>query len=210
VTKFIEIVKALDFSDSLFFPREINQYTVGPVKKVDPYLLHGVISQILVPENSNLFSRRVNNALSKGETVQIDEVSMNPLLLDLIKEDMLTIGNELKRENEVSLAKNCETAGRFDDAAGIYDGWNMFEEAGNARAKARTTNVKVMNIQVDVSALLRQVRDEGIVAIYKCPRCGGNLKIGKTTTSENLRICDHCGSEIDTMELADFLKTLLS
>jgi DNA-directed RNA polymerase subunit RPC12/RpoP len=63
---------------------------------------------------------------------------------------------------------------------------------------------------VDLNSLLKQIAEQGIVAVYRCPHCGGKLKIGKETSETNLRICEHCGSEIETMDLADFLKTALS
>lgn len=63
---------------------------------------------------------------------------------------------------------------------------------------------------MDLNTLLKQVRDGGIVVIYRCPSCGGKLKVGKDTSVESLKVCEHCGSEIETIELADFLKTALS
>jgi len=101
-------------------------------------------------------------------------------------------------------------AGRFEDAAQFYEKRGMYEEAGRIRAKGREILVKDMNIKVDLNALLKQISEGGIVAVYRCPNCGGKLKIGKETTVASLRTCEHCGSEIQTVDLADFLKTVLS
>jgi hypothetical protein len=43
-----------------------------------------------------------------------------------------------------------------------------------------------------------------------CPSCGGKLKINKNTTVDSLKICEHCNSEIESMDLAGFLKTVLT
>ena len=101
-------------------------------------------------------------------------------------------------------------AGRFEDAAQFYEKRGLHEEAGKIRAKAREIVVKNTNVNVDLNTLLRQIAEEGIVAVYRCPHCGGKLKVGKETTSANLRVCEHCGSEIETMDLVDFLKTALT
>ena len=66
------------------------------------------------------------------------------------------------------------------------------------------------NISIDLNKLLLQVKDGGIVAVYRCPHCGASLKVGKNTQVEQLATCEHCGSKIDTMDIADFLKTVLS
>ena len=36
-----------------------------------------------------------------------------------------------------------------------------------------------------------------------------HLKIGPKTTEISIRTCESCGEEIDTMELAEFIKTVL-
>jgi DNA-directed RNA polymerase subunit RPC12/RpoP len=70
--------------------------------------------------------------------------------------------------------------------------------------------VKQTVVSVDLNSLLQQIRDGGIVALYRCPRCGGNLKIDKETTIESLKVCPYCGSNIKAMDLAEFLRTALS
>ncbi|MCJ7423499.1 phage terminase large subunit family protein [Candidatus Bathyarchaeota archaeon] len=70
--------------------------------------------------------------------------------------------------------------------------------------------MKTTNVSVNLNALLQQVKDGGIVAVYRCPHCGGPLKVGKDTNVESLRTCEHCGSEIEAVDLADFLRSALS
>jgi DNA-directed RNA polymerase subunit RPC12/RpoP len=70
--------------------------------------------------------------------------------------------------------------------------------------------VKRMDISVDLNRLIRQVKDGGIVVVYRCPHCGGKLKVGRDATVESLKVCEYCGTEIEAMELADFLRTALS
>ena len=48
-----------------------------------------------------------------------------------------------------------------------------------------------------------------MVAVYRCPHCGGKLKLGKDSSVESLRICEHYGSEVETMDLVDLLEKAL-
>jgi DNA-directed RNA polymerase subunit RPC12/RpoP len=73
-----------------------------------------------------------------------------------------------------------------------------------------TVRQEVVLRTLDLNELIRQVREEGIVVVYRCPNCGGKLKISKDTNVEALKVCEHCGSEIETVDLADSLRTALS
>ena len=112
----------------------------------------------------------------------------------------------LDRSIAVERAQKAELAGNHEAAAMIYEKMDMYEEAGIARAKSKEALVKI----IDLNKLLQQAKDGGIVVAYRCPHCGGNLRIGKDTSSESLKICEHCGSEIKTIDLLDFLRTALS
>jgi DNA-directed RNA polymerase subunit RPC12/RpoP len=116
-------------------------------------------------------------------------------------------------------AMNLEHVGRFEEAAHCYETLaghhnqvqqrpQFLDRARQAREKAKTVRVK--QTVVDINKLLEQVRDGGIVAVYRCPHCGGKVKIGKDASVESLKVCEHCGSEIEAMELADFIRTALS
>ena len=50
-------------------------------------------------------------------------------------------------------------------------------------------------------------RVEGREVVQRTVR---KLKIGKGTSVESLKVCKYCSSEIEAMELADFLRTALS
>jgi DNA-directed RNA polymerase subunit RPC12/RpoP len=85
----------------------------------------------------------------------------------------------------------------------------MYDEAGRMSARGRRAPV-VRTVTIDLNTLLKQIKNGGIVAVYRCPYCGANLKVDKGTTRKSLRKCTHCGSEIEAMALADFLKSTLS
>ena len=80
----------------------------------------------------------------------------------------------------------------------------------NPKSKMPVSIVRKMDISLDLNRLISQVKDGGIVVIYSCPNCGGKLKIGKDTSAESLNVCEYCGTKIEAMELADFLRTALS
>lgn len=105
---------------------------------------------------------------------------------------------------------NLIKAGRLEEAARFYEKRGMYETAGKLRAKEREIVVKNTEVKVDLNSLLKQVAEGGIVALYRCPHCGGKLKIGKESTIAGLRTCEHCGSEIGTVDLAEFLKEILT
>ena len=110
---------------------------------------------------------------------------------------------------KLALAKNLERCGRTQDAAKVFEEMRMYDKARELREKDRHIIVKNTNVSVNLNALLQQVKDGGVVAVFRCPFCGGNLKINKDTTLDSLKICEHCHSEITSMDLADFLNAVL-
>jgi rubrerythrin len=117
---------------------------------------------------------------------------------------------QFKRHLHLKQAENLEKAGRYEDASQIYELHGIYERAAQLRQKQKQIIVKQTVVSVDLNNLLQQIKDGGIVAVYRCPHCNGNLKIGKETTIDSLRVCPYCGSDIRAMELADFLRTALS
>lgn len=129
---------------------------------------------------------------------------------------------EKKNQARLNQASFCEGVGRYEDAAKlcweaaeICEFYKKYDKAKQMRDKARQLRAKekgivVKKTVVDLNKLIQQIKDGGIVVVYRCPHCGGKLKVGKGTSVESLKVCEHCGSEIEVMELADFLRTALS
>jgi hypothetical protein len=110
-----------------------------------------------------------------------------------------------------ALALNLEKCGRPSDAAEIYEKkLKMYDKARLLRENEKKTIVKHTEVSVNLNDLLKQVKDGGIVAIYRCPHCNGTLKVNDKTSLKSLKTCEHCGSEIETVDLADFLRTALA
>jgi transcription initiation factor IIE alpha subunit len=109
----------------------------------------------------------------------------------------------------LALAKNLEKCGRTQDAAKIFEELQMYDKSRELRQQDRNIVIKNTNVSVNLNSLLQQVKDGGIVAVFRCPVCGGKLKVNQSTTLDSLKKCEHCDSDISTLDLADFLKTIL-
>ena len=117
---------------------------------------------------------------------------------------------KFRTKARTALAENLEKCGRTQDSAKIYEDLRMYDKARELRERDRHIFVKKTDVSINLNSLLQQVKDGGIVAIFRCPHCGGKLKVSEATTLNSLRKCEHCGSEIESMDLADFFKTVLS
>jgi rubrerythrin len=114
------------------------------------------------------------------------------------------------RNARTALAQNLERCGRTLDSAKEYENLRQYDKAKELREKDRHIVIKKTDISLNLNALLQQIKDNGLVAVYRCPHCGGKLKVDKNADISKLKVCEHCGSEIESMDLADFLKTALS
>lgn len=110
----------------------------------------------------------------------------------------------------MALAQNLERCGRTLDAAKEHETLRQYDKARELREKDKHIIIKKTDVSLNLNALLQQIKESGLVAIYRCPHCGGKLKIDRNVDMSKLRVCEHCGSEIESMDLADFLKTALS
>ena len=110
---------------------------------------------------------------------------------------------------KLALAKNLEKCGRTQDAAKIFEELQIYDKSRELRQQDRNIIIKNTNVSVNLNSLLQQVKDGGIVAVFRCPVCGGKLKVNQSTTLDSLKKCEHCDSDISTLDLADFLKTIL-
>ena len=117
---------------------------------------------------------------------------------------------KFRTKARTALAQNLEKCGRTQDSAKIYEDLRMYDKARELRERDRHIMVKKTDVSINLNALLQQVKDGGLVAIFRCPHCGGKLKVSDKTTLNSLKYCEHCGSEIESIDLADFLKTVLS
>lgn len=82
--------------------------------------------------------------------------------------------NQFCVKSKTALAENLERCGRTEDAAKVFEGLRMYDKARELREKDRQIIVKKTDVSVNLNALLQQVKDGGIVAIFRCPHCGEN------------------------------------
>jgi hypothetical protein len=183
-------------------PKEIT------VENVLPPLPFFVGRFVFNSSNLRKLNPNVQSHIGKKKRVRIQFSLEDYPLVDTFQENPLW--QRLWKHTQLIKANHFETLREFENAAKIYKSLGMYEEAGRIRAKRDELTVKKTDISLNLNALLQQIKDGGIVAIYRCPHCNGKLKIGDKSTLKSIRTCEHCGSEIEAMDLADFLKTALS
>lgn len=152
------------------------------------------------------FNDYVNQEVSRKSPLKI---SFHPFD-DLTEDPNNALWKNLNRYASVIQAKHYETMREFEAAAKIYKELGLYEEAGRVRAKGNEVVIKKTDLSLDLNALLQQIKDGGIVAVCRCPHCGAVLKIGSKTDYGSLRKCEHCGNEIEAMDLTELLKSALS
>jgi DNA-directed RNA polymerase subunit RPC12/RpoP len=163
----------------------------------------------------SLMSPKNKDWLDKEWLAYIDRKMRDDFYVDFgsLKGDSSSAESLLERLSNcirLIVVKHLVTARRFEDAAKLYEKLGMYEEAGKVRAKGGEISVKRTEVSVDLNTLLREVKEGGIVVVYRCPNCGGKVKVSKETSVDSLKYCEHCGSKIETMDLAEFLRTALS
>ena len=105
-------------------------------------------------------------------------------------------------------AADLEKAGRYEDAAVLFDQFGMTAEAGQMRKKDKVQIVK--NISIDLIQLLDKLKTGGLMTVYKCPNCSANIKISGTTSVQKLSKCEYCGTILQTDDLVKFIQDILS
>jgi DNA-directed RNA polymerase subunit RPC12/RpoP len=105
-------------------------------------------------------------------------------------------------------AADLERAGRYEEAAAMFDYFELTAEAGHMRKKDKVQVVK--NISIDLNQLLDRLKTGGLVSVYKCPNCSASIKISGTTSVQKLSKCEYCGTVLQTDDLVKFIQDILS
>ena len=114
-----------------------------------------------------------------------------------------------RKVSDLTIARNLTQAARYEEAAEIYEKWSMFEEAGRVRRLDREQVVRYQVSSVDINRLIQQLREGGLVAVYKCPNCGGSIRVSGATDATSLTRCGYCNSYLQAQDLATFLQSVL-
>jgi len=80
--------------------------------------------------------------------------------------------------------------------------WTREKEKVKAREKAI--------VVVDLNKLIQQLSEGGFTISYHCSYCGAPLQIDGETKVEAIKVCSHCGSRIEAIDLARFIESYLS
>ena len=125
------------------------------------------------------------------------------------KKNFSKIYTDFYNAAKLALAQNLERCGRTQDAANVFEELRMYDKSRELRERNRHIIVKNTNVSVNLNNLLEQVKEGGMVAVFRCPNCGGNLKINKDTTVDSLKVCEYCHYEITSMDLADLMNAII-
>ena len=91
---------------------------------------------------------------------------------------------EIERERKIKLeqVKGLEVSGRFEEAAKIYDEFEMYEKAGECRRMAKTSYQISTNFSLGKNGAIS----------CSCPSCGSSQVL---ESKSNLVTCKHCGTK---------------
>jgi len=104
-------------------------------------------------------------------------------------------------------AIRAEHAGRYEDAANLYEKLNFLDKARSLRERDKTTTVR--QVHVNINTLLDQMKQGSLVVPYKCPSCHANIKISGETTADKLTNCPYCGTTLAITDIEKFLSSIL-
>jgi DNA-directed RNA polymerase subunit RPC12/RpoP len=82
-----------------------------------------------------------------------------------------------QKQSDLEEANNWLKAGRYDDAAKIYEKWQMWDKAGEVRKAEKTTNAMSQSI----------VEGKSI----RCNNCGAKMPL--TSSDQKEITCPYCG-----------------
>jgi len=114
--------------------------------------------------------------------------------------------------NEASIstlrkATKAEMAGRYEDAARLYEDLDFLDKARSLRERGRVSTVRHQH--VDINHLLEQVRQGNLVVPYKCPNCSAGITINRDTSADRLTNCPYCGTALVVSDIERFLSSIL-
>jgi rubrerythrin len=98
-------------------------------------------------------------------------------------------------------AELAEEKGEYEEAARIYEQLNMTDMARSMRAGNHAGTV--MPVNQDLGKLIDQIRNEGLVVLYICPKCNGLIKIDGEYDQGTF--CENCGTPLSTAIIASML-----
>jgi rubrerythrin len=109
------------------------------------------------------------------------------------------VSPQAARMLDYMLAQQLEPKGMFNEAAKIYEFYMMEQDL------IRVTKLMRDQTEAYLHALATMHRD----VMYKCPKCGYNIKIPAGSKLSSLASCIFCSATIDQGELAVFLKNVV-
>ena len=117
------------------------------------------------------------------------------------------------REMKYREALQCAEAGRYEDAAIIFEQLNNPDKAREMRNMNRTQYVETRNstttknTTVNTNQLISQLKE---FVNYKCPNCGAGIDINSKTSVSGLQFCSHCGTGLNLLQITNYLENLTS
>lgn len=98
-------------------------------------------------------------------------------------------------------------AGRYEDAAMLYEKLGMWKEAGDLRSRGRQQYIT--QVHVNVNDLVQQLRAMGVSASYTCPVCRSPSTITGTTFPDALAKCQYFGAVARPTDVVETITKVL-
>lgn len=189
--KFIEIVR----QEVKKTPINLIKNNRDPLKYVDSAIVHNnfFINQKLL-NSVKIFSSNRGVSGTRSNYINVNQ----------------NFYSKITQATKIKYIDLLKQAGRFEEAALVYESLGRYSDAGAMRAEEKKIVIKNTQVKVDLNSLLQQIQNGGLVVMYRCPHCNAPLKIDEKTKIRSLKICEHCETPFEAIDIAGILNRALS
>lgn len=148
------------------------------------------------------FRYRPRTGAAAGRSITIGWLGVTQEFHDAIRSKVRALvqaGALPEYAEDMKAAAYLGTVGLLEEAARLFEKWQLREEAIAARIGSAFGAVR--NVSVDLAPLIKFVRDEGLSIPFRCKGCGSTVRTDASGRGRGNHACAHCGSTYDKLEV---------